>query len=74
MPNIDAELADTRDCESFAELDFCSGYCQALLHPDSRPYFAFTSFNGVVLPTSTTQRGFNSVANFQKMVKNALLS
>jgi len=69
MPNIDAELSDTRGATAFAGIDFCSGYWQAPLHPDSQPLFAFMTPDGVVMPTRTTQGGCNSAANFQEKVE-----
>ena len=66
MPNIESELADARDARAFAAIDFCSGYWQAPLHPDSQPLFAFMTPDGVVMPTRTTQGGTNSAANFQE--------
>ena len=68
MPNIEAELADARGAKAFAAIDFCSGYWQAPLHPDSQPLFAFMTPEGVVMPTRTTQGGTNSAANFQEKV------
>lgn len=69
MPNIEAELADTRGSTAFAGIDFCSGYWQAPLHPESQPLFAFSTPDGVVMPTRTTQGGCNSAANFQEKVE-----
>lgn len=69
MPNIEAELADTRGSKAFAGIDFCSGYWQVPLHPDSQPLFAFSTPDGVVMPTRTTQGGCNSAANFQEKVE-----
>ena len=68
MPNIEAELADARGARAFSSIDFCSGYWQAPLHPDSQPLFSFMTPNGVVMPTRTTQGGTNSAANFQEKV------
>lgn len=68
MPNIEVELADVKGSTAFASIDFCSGYWQAPLHPDSQPLFSFMTPNGVVMPTRTTQGGTNSAANFQEKV------
>ena len=68
MPNIEAELADARGAKVFATIDFCYGYWQAPLHPDSQPLFAFIGPDGVVMPTRTTQGGMNFAANFQEKV------
>lgn len=68
MPNIDAELVDARGAKTFAAINFCSGYWQAPLHPESQPLFAFMTPDGVVMPTRTTQGGTNSAANFQEKV------
>jgi len=53
---------------TYGAIDFCSGYWQAPLHPDSQPLFAFMTPDGVVMPTRTTQGGTNSAANFQEKV------
>lgn len=47
MPNIESEIQDFRGSKFFAVLDFCSGYWQMPLHPDS--YEAC----GVVCPSGT---------------------
>lgn len=73
MPNIKAELADTRGSKAFAGIDFYSGYWQAPLHPDSQPLFAFSTPDGVVMPTRTTQGGCKSAANFQEKVEQCFL-
>lgn len=74
MPNIEAELNDTRGSKAFAAIDFCSGYWQAPLHPESQPLFAFMTPDGVVMPTRTTQGGCNSAANFQEKVSQCFSS
>lgn len=73
MPNIDAELSDARVATAFAGIDFCSGYWQAPLHPDSQPFFAFMTPDGVVMPIRTTQGGCNSTANFQEKVEQCFM-
>lgn len=73
MPNIDAELSDARGAAAFAGIDFCSGYWQAPLHPDSQPLFAFMTPDGVVMPTRTTQGGCNSTANFQEKIEQCFM-
>ncbi|MEM1369511.1 MAG: reverse transcriptase family protein, partial [Cyanobacteria bacterium P01_H01_bin.15] len=69
MPNIDAELVDTRKAKRFALIDFCSSFWQAPLDPDSQAFYAFMAANGVVMPTRTPQGGCNSAANFQEKVE-----
>lgn len=73
MPNIEAELADARGSTAFASIDFCSGYWQAPLHPDSQPLFAFLTPHGVVMPTRTTQGGTNSAGNFQEKLADCFV-
>ena len=68
MPNIEAELHDTRHATVFCLIDFCSGYWQAPLHPDSQRLFAFMTPEGVVMPTRTPQGGCNSAANFPEKI------
>lgn len=69
MPNVEAELPDTRGSKAFPGIDFCSDYWQAPLHPESQPIFAFSTPDGIVMPTRTTQGGCNSAANFQQKVE-----
>ena len=69
MPNIESELADTRGSKSFAAIDFCSGYWRAPLHEESQPLLAFSTPEGVVMPTRTPQGQRNSAANFQEKVE-----
>ena len=68
MPNIDAELADTRGSNAFAGIYFCSGYWLAPLHEESQPFLAFSTPEGVVMPTRTPQGESNSAENFQEKV------
>lgn len=69
MPHIDAVLSDMRGARVFAGIDFCSGYWQLPLAPDSQSLFDFMTCDGVVEPTRTTQGGCNSTANFQANVE-----
>ena len=73
MPNIEAELSDVRGATAFAGIDFCSGYWQLPLHPESQPLFAFMTPDGVVMPTRTRQGGCNSAANFQEKVEQCFI-
>ena len=69
MPNIDADLAETRGATVFAGIDFCSSYWQASLHQESQRLFAFMTPDGVVMPTRTPQGACNSAANFQEKIE-----
>jgi len=69
MPQIDAVLADVRGSKVFASIDFCSGYWQLPLHPESQHLHAFMTTDGVVQPTRTAQGGCNSAQNFQACVE-----
>ena len=74
MPHIDAVLSELRGATVFAGIDFCSGYWQLPLHPESQHLHAFMTPNGVVQPTRTTQGGCNSAANFQASVEPCFAS
>lgn len=69
IQNIEAELADTCGSEAFAGTDFRSGYWQAPLNPESQPLFAFSTPDGVVMSTHTTQSSCNSASNLQEKVQ-----
>lgn len=69
MENIEAELAGTRGSKAFAQVELCSGYWQALLHPESQTYFAFRTLDEVLMPTRTAQGGCSSATSFQGKVE-----
>lgn len=75
MQNIEADLSDISASISastvFAIIYFCCDYWKAPLYPDCQHFFAFMTSEGVVMPTRTTQGGFNSTVNFQKKVDSA---
>lgn len=69
MPKIESELVDIGCSKAFAASDFCSGYWQSPLQPESQNCFAFGTSDGVFMPTDMTQGGCNSTANFQEKVE-----
>ena len=69
MPHVDAEASDFAGSVSYAVIDFCSGYWQLPLHPDSQNYHSFILPTGTYSPTRTIQGATNSASNFQSKVE-----
>lgn len=69
MPHIDSEIYDLSESNSFATIDFVSGYWQLPLDKQSQAAHSIITPNGVYSPTRTQQGATNSVANFQGKVE-----
>lgn len=51
MPVIEAELSDFKDSKHFTSTDFCSGYWQCPLNPESYDAFGIIAPQGPFLST-----------------------
>ncbi len=70
VPYVRDLFAQLQDSRWFSKLDFCSGYFQIKMDPDSKKYTAFSTEFGLfqfkVMPMGLT----NSAATFQRFVQH----
>lgn len=69
MPHIDSEVQDFADSECFAVLDFCSGYWQLPVHPDSYDACRIVCPDGVYSSTRALPGLTNATCYFQSTVE-----
>lgn len=69
MPHLDREMQDFSGSTCFACLEFCSGYWQLPLHPDSFSACGFICPDGVYSSTRVLQGLTNATAHFQSKVE-----
>lgn len=69
MPTIESELQDFSGSNCFASLDFCSGYWQLPVHPNSYDDCGVVCPQGTFSSTRVLQGLTNSVAHFQSNIE-----
>lgn len=69
MRHVDSEVYDFAGSNSFATVDFVSGYWQLPLHAELQSIHSIVTSKWSYSPTRTQQGAVNSVANFQSGVE-----
>ena len=69
MPHLDSEVQDFAGSSCFASLDFCSGYWQLPIHPDSYTACGIVCPQGTYSSTRVLQGLKNATAFFQSSVE-----
>lgn len=69
MPHLDSEMRDFAESSCFASLDFCQGYWQLPVHPDSYDACGIVAPHGTYSSKRTLPGLTNATAHFQSTVE-----
>ncbi len=70
MPNLENSLAGLSSSTCYAQLDFCQGFWQLPLAPESQELCSFITPDGVFSPTRVLQGLSNAATHFQSAIQS----